>query len=91
MFLFYGLLPNKEKFDVTAYEFYLFNPLKGYELLGVLPERRKDPERITKKSVIGWVEKVYGIKLSNKDIYFIQVEINDYTGEVFRTPPAFTK
>ncbi len=47
MFLFYGLLPNKEKFDVTAYEFYLFNPFKGYELLGVLPERRKDPERIT--------------------------------------------
>jgi len=74
---------------VVAYEFYWCNPVKGYELLGVLPERRKNPERITQKSVMGWVKKVFGNKLSTKDIYFIQVTINEYTGKIFRPTPAF--
>jgi hypothetical protein len=74
---------------VTAYEFYWFNPLKGYELLGVLPERRRNPERITGKSVMGWVEKVYGKNLVNKDIYFIQVTINEYTRKIFRPTTDF--
>ena len=74
---------------MTAYEFYWVNSLKGYELLGVLPERRKNPERITEKSVMGWVERVYGKKLVNKDFYFIQVTINEYTGKIFRSTPDF--
>ncbi len=74
---------------MIAYEFYLCNPVKGYELLGVLPERRKNSERITKKSVMGWAEKIFGDKLSTEDDYFIQVTINEYTGMVFRPTPAF--
>jgi len=73
---------------MIAYEFYWCDPVKGYELLGVLPERRKNTERITQKSVIGWVEKVFG-NLSTKDIYFIQVTINEYTGKIFRPTPVF--
>jgi hypothetical protein len=74
---------------MVAYEFYLCDPIKGHELIGVLPERRKHPERITQKSVMGWVEKVFGNKFSTKDIYFIQVTINEYTGNIFRATPAF--
>jgi hypothetical protein len=73
----------------VAYEFYRCDPVKGYELLGVLPERRKNPERITKKSVMGWVEKVFANNLSTKDIYFIQVTINEDTGNIFRPTPFF--
>jgi len=73
---------------MIAYEFYLCDPVKGYELLGVLPERRKKPERITQKSVMGWVEKVFGNDLSTKDIHFIQVTINEYTGTIFRPTPT---
>jgi len=75
---------------MIAYEFYLCGPIKGYELIGVLPERRKHPERITQKSVMGWVKKVFGDKFSTKDIHFIQVRINEYTGKIFRPTPAFT-
>lgn len=32
---------------MEAYEFYWLDPIKGDKLLGVLPERRKNPERIT--------------------------------------------
>jgi len=73
---------------MIAYEFYLCDPVKGYELLGVLPERRKKPERITQKSVMGWVEKVFGNDLSTKDIHFIRVTINEYTRMTFRPTPA---
>jgi hypothetical protein len=74
---------------VVAYEFYWCDPVKGYELLGVLPERRKDPSRITQNSVMGWVEKVFGNNLSTKDIYFIKITINEYTGNIFRPTPFF--
>ena len=74
---------------MVAYEFYWCDPVKGYELLGLLPERRKNPERITQKSVMGWVEKVFGNNLSTKDIFFIQVTINEYTGNIFRPTPFF--
>ena len=78
---------------MTAYEFYWCDPAKGYELLGVLPERRKNTERITQKSVMGWVEKVFGNNLNTKDLYFIQVTFNEYTneytGNIFRPIPFF--
>ena len=75
--------------SMEAYAFYWLDPIKGYELVGVLPERRKNPERITQKSVMGWVEKFFGNKLSTQDIHFIQVTINQYTGNIFRPTPFF--
>ncbi|MCJ7786250.1 MAG: hypothetical protein MUP41_20155 [Desulfobacterales bacterium] len=73
---------------MMAYEFYWRDEVKGYELLGVLPERRKDPARITEKSVLGWVNKVFGNEFSAKDIYFIQATINENTGMIFRPSPT---
>ncbi len=71
-----------------AYEFYWRDEVKGDELLGALPERRKDPARITEKSVLGWVDKFFGNKFSSKCIYFIQVMINENTGMIFRPTRA---
>ncbi len=73
---------------MMAYEFYWRDEVKGYEVLGVLPERRKDPARITEKSVLGWVDKVFGNKFSIKGIYFTQLMINENTGMIFRPPLA---
>jgi hypothetical protein len=74
---------------MEAYEFYSYNPLKGHELLGVLPERRRNSERITQKSVMNWGAKLFGGNLSTKNIYFIQVTINEHTGMIHRPAPAF--
>ena len=63
---------------MVAYEFYWLDPVKGYELVGILPERRENPARITQESVMNWVENVFANKLSAKDIYFIQVTIDEY-------------
>jgi hypothetical protein len=74
---------------MTAYEFYWLDPVKGFELVGILPERRKNAARITQKSIMHWVEKVFSNKLSDKDIYFIQIMIDEYTGKIFRPTPVF--
>jgi hypothetical protein len=74
---------------MIAYEFYLHNTVKGKELVGILPERRKDPSRITQESVLHWAETVLGNSLSNKDIYYIKVTINEDRGNIFRPTPFF--
>jgi hypothetical protein len=61
---------------MVGYEFYWRDPIKGYQLIGVLPERRKSPNRITKESVLNWVKKYFGNNLNLNDVFFIEVVIN---------------
>ena len=61
---------------MVAYEIYWCDPIKGYQLIGVLPERRKNPKRITKESVLNWGKKYFGKNLNLNDVFFIEVVIN---------------
>jgi hypothetical protein len=61
---------------VIGYELYWRDPIKGYQLIGVLPERRRNPNRITKESIMNWGEKYFGKNLNLNDIFFVEVEIN---------------
>lgn len=61
---------------MVGYEFYWHDPIKGYELIAVLPERRRNPKRINKKSVLNWGRKYFGKNLTLGDMFFIEVEIN---------------
>jgi hypothetical protein len=61
---------------MMGYELYRWRDAKGYELIGVLPERRSDPQRITRKSVLKWGQKYFDVQLDLHDMYFIEVEIN---------------
>jgi hypothetical protein len=58
------------------YKLYVFNKAKGYKLIGVLPERRKNPARITKTSVMNWGKLVLGNDVDSKDIFFNPVRID---------------
>jgi hypothetical protein len=60
---------------MVAYEFYLRDETGKELLIGILPERRKNPKRITKESALNWVWKVIGDQSDVNDIYFVQVEI----------------
>ena len=60
---------------MVAYEFYWREATGEEHLLGILPERRKNPQRITKESVLNWVWKVVGDQPDVNSIYFVQVEI----------------
>ena len=61
---------------MVGYEFYWHDPIKGYQLIGVLPERRRNPKRITKESVLNWGKKYFGGTLNLNEMFFLEVEIN---------------
>jgi len=66
---------------VVAYELYWRDPIKGYQLIGVVPELRKNPERINQKSIIGLGRKVLGKKVDSNDIFFIKIAKDENTGK----------
>ena len=72
---------------MIAYEFYWLDSTGGYHIIGVLPERRKNPERITQESITNWGGNFCSKDLDTKDIFFIQVTIDDDTGKISRPVP----
>jgi hypothetical protein len=65
---------------MVAYELYSFDEKNGVEFIGVLPERRKDPKRITKESVVNWGKMILGNHADGKKIFFKRVTIDDMIG-----------
>lgn len=74
---------------MVAYEFYLRVPIRGYQHVGTLPERRENPERITPKSVMQWGEKLFAKTLNINEMIFIQVSIDKNKGRVFQPNSNF--
>lgn len=66
---------------MVAYEFYLKDSVGNESLIGILPERRKDPERITHKSILRWGRML----LYDRDgsFSFERVTINECAGKLF--------
>ena len=58
-----------EERPVIVYEVYRNDPVKEYEVLGILPERRKDPKRRTRASVMNWGKMLVGNNWSRKNIF----------------------
>ncbi len=67
---------------MLAYELYIFNKEKGYEIVGVLPERRKDPMRITEDSVTNWGKALLGGYLDIENMFFRRVAIDELSGRI---------
>ena len=74
---------------MLAYELYLYDEIRGYKLIGILPERRKDPKRITKESVLKWGRMLLGDSADNGNIFFKQIEIDRTTGHIFEDNMVF--
>lgn len=60
---------------MIAYEIYWKDEEGKEHFIGILPERRKTPERITEESILHWGWKAIGESSNVKDIYFIRVEV----------------
>ncbi len=67
---------------MLAYELYVFNKKKGYEFIGVLPERRKNPMRITRDSVMNWGKSLLGDNVDSKNMFFKRVAIDSLSGGI---------
>jgi hypothetical protein len=71
---------------MILYKFYLRDAVKGDIFLGALPERRKNPRRVSKESteesVINWGRAHFGKNPKDDDIYFIKTVFEEReTGE----------
>jgi len=62
---------------MVAYEFYWRDKKGRDHLIGILPERRKNPKRITQESVMNWGRKVLGYNKDVKNIFCTKVEIDE--------------
>jgi len=60
---------------MVAYEFYWSDEEGKKHFIWILPERRKNSERVTRESIINWGRKVIVDDTQAKNIYFVQVEI----------------
>ena len=60
---------------MLAYEFYWRDEKGEDHFIGILPERRRKPERITQESILNWGWKVIGDNSNVKDIYFVKVDV----------------
>ncbi len=60
---------------MVVYKLYKHDQAEETHLIGILPERRKDQERITEESVLNWGKEVTGEDSDLSDIYFIQTEM----------------
>ena len=67
---------------MIGYELYWRDPIKGYQLIGVLPERRRNPKRITEESILNWGKKYFGKDLNLNEMFYLEVKIN---GESIQT------
>jgi hypothetical protein len=72
---------------MEAYEFYWLDPKGGYQIIGVLPERRKNSSRVTQESIMRRGKNIFGNDFGTKDIFFIQVTIDEKTVRIFRPVP----
>ena len=69
---------------MTAYELLLFDKIKVYKVVGVLPERRKNLARITQKSVRNLGKKYFGNKFDIDEIFFFRITIDENVGGIFQ-------
>jgi hypothetical protein len=73
-----------EDYSMVTYEFYWHDPIKGYQLIGKLPERRKNPARITRESVINFGKKILGENVDANDIFFIKITTDKHTKRILQ-------
>jgi hypothetical protein len=69
--------PDYRGSDMIAYEFYRRDGKGENHFIWILPERRKDSERIAQESIINWGRKAVIDNTDVRDIFFIQVELNE--------------
>jgi hypothetical protein len=60
---------------MIAYEFYRRVACGEDRLVGVLPERREDPERITHESIMNWARMLVPEDFFKRNVYFIRIEM----------------
>ena len=73
---------------MLGYKLYLLDETKGYELIAVVPERRKKAKRITEESVINWGRTLLGNNRKGENIFFERTTINNIRERILWINPS---
>jgi hypothetical protein len=60
---------------MVLYEFYIKDGSNEPELVGILPERRKNKRRVTRKSIMKWGKIVAGSHVDPNSIYYVKLNV----------------
>ncbi len=72
---------------MIVYKFYLCDPIKGAIFLGSLPERRRNPKRITDESIINWGRINFGRNGESDNIFFVKTVLEESEKRYPNLPP----
>jgi len=61
--------------EMVVYKLYKNDQIEDPHLIGILPERRKNQERITEESVLNWGKEVTGESSDINNLYFVKMEM----------------
>ena len=78
-----------EGIEMVAYEFYLRNETNEVQLVGILPERRKSPERISPESILRWGKEVLGNDVNPNDIFYVTMTVDENGGGISSGSPGY--
>ena len=67
---------------MVSYQFYCSDEKGKDHLIGILPERRVNPERITDRSIIKWAREIIGDGCHGRKIRFLRVTMLEGNQEI---------
>ena len=76
------------KLFMIAYAFYWLEEIDKVHFIGLLPERRKNPERITQQSISNYGRTILGNEADIDDLFFLEMELDESTGQILWAEPS---
>ncbi len=73
---------------MLSYAIYAFEEIEKVHFIGLLPERRKNPERITQESISKFVRTFLGNEGDIDNLFFIEITLDQRTGEIIQPEPS---
>ena len=73
---------------MIAYAFYWLEEIDKVHFIGLLQERRKDPERITQESISNFARTILGNEADIDDLFSIEMELDESTGQIHWPEPT---
>ena len=65
----------ERRLNMMAYVFYANDRCEEDSLIGVLPERRKNKKRVTRKSIMRWGKLAAGSSADPNSIYYVKLNL----------------
>ncbi len=74
---------------MVGYAFYMFADKEKIHFIVVLPERRKNPKRITQESILNYMRTFLGNEAYVDNLFFIKITLDERRDEIFSPEPCF--